>query len=41
VTIQNQATGAIDFLDYEGSALVASRLFNYGIGSDWKVAASE
>jgi hypothetical protein len=41
VTIQNQATGAIDFLKYEGSTLVASQIFNYGIGSDWKVVASE
>jgi hypothetical protein len=40
VTIQNQATGAIDFLKYEGSTLVASRMFDYGIGSDWKVVAS-
>jgi hypothetical protein len=41
VTIQNQTTGAIDFLKYEGSTLVASQLFNYGIGSDWKVVASQ
>jgi hypothetical protein len=41
VTIQNQATGAIDYLKYEGSTLVGSRSFDYGIGPDWKVVASE
>jgi hypothetical protein len=40
VTIQNQTTGAIDYLKYEGSTLVASQAFDYGIGSDWKVVAS-
>jgi hypothetical protein len=40
VTIQNQATGAIDFLKYEDNTLVASQLFDYGIGSDFKVVAS-
>src|SRR6516225_10086780 len=41
VTIQNQTTGVVDYLKYEGSTLVASRAFDYGLGSDFKVVASD
>jgi hypothetical protein len=40
VTIQNQTTGAIDYLKYEDNTLVASRFIDYGLGSDFKVVAS-
>jgi hypothetical protein len=40
VTIQNQTTGQVDYLKYEGSTLVASDLFDYSLGSDFKIVAS-
>jgi hypothetical protein len=39
VTIQNNTTGQVDFLKYQGSTLVASNLKDYGLGSDWKIVA--
>jgi hypothetical protein len=40
VTIQNQTTGQVDYLKYEGNVLVGSNLFDYGLGSDLKVVAT-
>src|SRR5262245_31716929 len=39
VTIQNNTTGQVDFLKYQGSTLVASNLKDYGLGADWKIVA--
>jgi hypothetical protein len=41
VTIQNRTTSAVDFLKYEGSTLVGSQMFNYGLGSDFKIVAQD
>ena len=40
VTIQNQTTGQVDYLKYEGNTLVGSELFDYGLGSGFKVVGS-
>src|SRR5262249_10272557 len=40
VTIQNQSNGQVDYLKYEGNVLVGSSLFDYGLGSDFKIVAS-
>ena len=39
VTIQNNTTGQVDYLKYQGSTLVASNLKDYGLGADWKIVA--
>src|SRR5439155_15480255 len=39
VTIQNNTTGQVDYLKYQGSTLTASNLKDYGLGSDWKIVA--
>jgi hypothetical protein len=39
VTIQNQTTGQIDYLKYQGSTLTGSVMFDYGLGSEWKIVA--
>jgi hypothetical protein len=39
VTIQNQTTGQVDYLKYQGSTLTGSTMFDYGGGSDWKIVA--
>ncbi|MCC8964142.1 hypothetical protein H8A95_17890 [Bradyrhizobium sp. Pear76] len=39
VVIQNNTTGVVDYLKYEGSTLVSSVAQDYGIGADWKVVA--
>lgn len=39
VTIQNNTTGQVDYLMYQGSTLTGSFLVNYGLGSDWKIVA--
>jgi hypothetical protein len=41
VTIQNQTTGAVDYLEYSGNSLVSSALFDYGLGPNWHVVASD
>jgi hypothetical protein len=41
VTIQNQTTGAVDYLDYSGNTLVGSALVDYGLGPSWKIVASD
>jgi hypothetical protein len=41
VTIQNQTTGQIDYLKYQGSMLTGSDMFDYGLGSEWKIVADE
>jgi hypothetical protein len=41
VTIQNQTTGQIDYLKYQGSTLTNSRLFDYGLGSGWNIVAND
>ncbi|MBP2434248.1 hypothetical protein [Bradyrhizobium elkanii] len=38
--IQNQTTGAVDFLKYQGTQIVASSLHDYGIGPAWKIVAN-
>lgn len=40
VVIQNQTTGQIDFLKFNGTELVASFLKDYGIAPGWKVVAN-
>jgi hypothetical protein len=40
VAIQNQVTGQVDYLQYTGSTLTSSALYDYGLGSDWKIVAS-
>jgi hypothetical protein len=40
VVIQNNTTGVVDFLKYEGSTLVASSSHDYGLGADWKIVAN-
>jgi len=39
VVIQNQATGVVDYLKYQGSTLVASNAVDYGLGADFKIVA--
>jgi hypothetical protein len=39
VVIQNNTTGVVDFLKYEGSTLVASSAHDYGLGADFKMVA--
>src|ERR1700735_1556941 len=41
VVIQNNTTGVVDFLKYEGSTLVASSAHDYGLGADFKIVAEE
>ncbi|MGY4480776.1 hypothetical protein [Bradyrhizobium sp. USDA 3364] len=40
VVIQNNTTGVVDYLKYEGSTLVASMTQDYGLGADWKIVAN-
>ncbi|WP_143271543.1 hypothetical protein [Bradyrhizobium mercantei] len=40
VVIQNNTTGVVDYLKYEGSTLVASNTVDYGLGADWKIVAN-
>lgn len=37
--VQYAATGAVDYLKFDGSNLVGSDLHDYGLGSDWKIVA--
>jgi hypothetical protein len=39
VVIQNNTTGVVDYLKYEGSTLVASNAVDYGLGADFKIVA--
>jgi hypothetical protein len=39
VVIQNQTTGVVDYLKYQGSTLVASNAVDYGLGADFKIVA--
>jgi hypothetical protein len=39
VAVQNNATGAVDYLQFKGSTLVASDMIDYGIGAGFKVVA--
>jgi hypothetical protein len=39
VVIQNQTTGVVDYLKYQGSTLVASNAVGYGLGADFKIVA--
>jgi hypothetical protein len=39
VTIQNNTTGQVDYLKYQGSTLTASMLKDYSLGADWKIVA--
>jgi hypothetical protein len=39
VVIQNNTTGAVDFLQYTGSTLTKSFLVDYGLGPNWKLVA--
>ena len=41
VVIQNDTTGQVDYLKYSGTTLVASDLKDYGLGSVWKIVASD
>ena len=41
VTIQNQTTGQVDYLKYQGSTLTGSVMADYGGGSDWKIVADD
>ena len=41
VVIQNDTTGQVDYLKYFGTTLVASDLKDYGLGSVWKIVASD
>jgi len=41
VVIQNNSTGVVDFLKYEGSTLVASATHDYGLGANWKIVADQ
>jgi hypothetical protein len=41
VVIQNQTTGVVDYLTYQGSKLVASNAVDYGLGADFKIVAEE
>ena len=39
VVIQNNTTGVVDYLKYEGSTLVASSEHDYGLGPNFKIVA--
>jgi hypothetical protein len=39
--IQNNTTGQVDFLKFLGNNLVTSSLKDYGLGSNWKIVASD
>jgi hypothetical protein len=41
VVIQNNSTGVVDFLKYEGSTLVASSAHDYGLGANFKIVADD
>jgi hypothetical protein len=41
VTIQNNTTGQVDYLKYQGTTLTGSVMADYGGGSDWKIVADE
>ncbi|MBV9250573.1 MAG: hypothetical protein JO227_15155 [Acetobacteraceae bacterium] len=40
IAVQDNASGAVDFLHFEGTALTRSLLVDYGLGPDWKVVAN-
>ncbi|NEV00777.1 hypothetical protein [Bradyrhizobium uaiense] len=40
VVIQNNTTGVVDYLKYEGSTLVGSVTQDYELGADWKIVAN-
>jgi hypothetical protein len=35
--VENSTTGQVDYLKFQGSTLVGSELFDYGLGSGWNV----
>jgi hypothetical protein len=39
VAVQDNTTGAVDYLQFQGSTLVQSNMIDYGIGSSFKVVA--
>jgi hypothetical protein len=41
VTLQNQTTGQVDYLKFEGNSLTGSALFNYGLSPDFKIVANQ
>jgi hypothetical protein len=40
VTVQNDTTGQVNYLNFHGNTLVGSSLKDYGLGSPWKVVGS-
>ena len=40
VVIENQATGQVDFLRFNGTQLQSSLLRDYGIGPLWQIVAN-
>jgi hypothetical protein len=38
--IQDQTTGVVDYLEYQGGTLVASDAIDYGLGPTWKIVAN-
>src|SRR5580704_13326715 len=41
VTLQNQTTGQVDYLKFNGSTFFGSALFDYGLSPDFKIVAHE
>ena len=41
ITIQNDTTGAVDYLEYKGNTLVASAMHDYGTGRDFKIVVAD
>jgi hypothetical protein len=37
VTIQNDTTGQVDYLQFQGSTLIQSHLADYGLGAGWNI----
>jgi hypothetical protein len=40
VAIQSQTTGEVNYLQYQGNTLTGSSLFDYGLGTDFKVVTA-